>query len=81
MKRGDPNTRDLMIGMSLALGLGLFTWWLVRGLGICPPVGNAGRAACRAEASQVGVLFGGSVAGLVALITLMVVLFNRGRGA
>jgi len=76
-----PNARDFIHGMTVAAAVGLFTWWLVRGLGICPPEGNHGHAACVAEASHAGVLVGGSAAGLIALITLVVVLFNRGRSA
>jgi hypothetical protein len=68
------------VGIGLAAGLGLFTWWLVRGLGICPPKGNALAASCRAEASQAGLLFGTVVGGFIALVTIVVVLFNRGRG-
>ena len=80
MKRLGANTRDLLVGIGLAAGLGLFTCWIVRGLGICPPKANVFAASCRAEASQVGLLFRTVVGGFIALVTIVVVLFNRGRG-
>ena len=76
MKRLSRNGRTFATGAITMVGLALFTWWFVSGLGICPSNGDFARA-CRAEADRIGLIFAAAVAGSVASITLGIILFRR----
>lgn len=71
-----PRGRTFAKGMIASIGLGLLAWWIVSGLGICPPEGEWALE-CREEASRIGLGAGGIVAGFVAFIAAAVALRER----
>ena len=76
MKRRGQNSRALATGLSAAIVLAVFTWWIVSGLGICPSDGDLAPQ-CRAEADRIGLGAAAMVGGFVALVTAAIALFNR----
>lgn len=76
MNRAGRNGRTFVRGMIAAAALGLFTWWFVSGLAICPSIGDPALE-CRAEADRVGLRAAMIVGGFVALATAAIMLSRR----
>ena len=76
MRRLGRNGRALAAGAVVALVLALLTWWLVSGLALCPSDGDLAPK-CREEADRVGLGFAALAGGIVALVTIAILFFNR----
>jgi hypothetical protein len=76
MKGVGRNGRTLVRGTIAAAAIGLFTWWFVSGLAICPSIGDPALE-CRAEAHRIGLRAAAIVGGFVALVTAVIILSRR----
>jgi hypothetical protein len=72
------NGRDLVTGLIMAAALAFLTWGFVRGTALCPRYGELA-APCHGEANRIALRFAAVVGGFIALTTVAIVLFNRGR--
>jgi hypothetical protein len=78
VKKFGRNGRDLLVGLLIAAALAFLTWGFVRGIALCPRLGELA-GPCHNEADQLALRFAAAVGGFIALTTIAIVLFNRSR--